>query len=180
MSPVLLGAFWMLLTTLSFVAMSVSIRALAGEIGAIEILFFRCLIGVVIFLPWIAHNGFRVLRTAKFCHHAIRAVMMGTGMVFWFVAIAALPLGDAIALHFTLPLFLIVFAALFLREKVDGSVWIATCVGFSGVLLVLRPGFQEINIAMFYVLISGALYGGNHCITTVMASTESPGVSNAA
>lgn len=174
MSPVLLGAFWMLLTTLSFVAMSVSIRALAGEIGAVEILFFRCVIGVVIFLPWIAKNGMGVLHTQKFGHHAIRAVMMGTGMVFWFVAIAALPLGDAIALHFTLPLFLIVFAALFLKETVDWAVWLATFIGFGGVLLVLRPGFQEFNIAMIYVLISGALYGGNHCITKVMSTTESP------
>lgn len=164
----------MLLTTLSFVAMSVSIRALAGEISAVEILFFRTLIGVVIFLPWIARYGTGVLRTQKFGHHAIRAAMMGVGMVFWFVAIAALPLGDAIALHFTLPLFLIVFAALFLRERVDASVWVATAIGFSGVLLILRPGFQEFNIAMIYVLISGALYGGNHCITKAMSTTESP------
>ncbi|MBT5047501.1 MAG: DMT family transporter [Rhodospirillaceae bacterium] len=164
----------MLLTTLSFVAMNVSIRALAGEISAVEILFFRCVIGVMIFLPWIAKNGMGVLHTQKFGHHAIRAVMMGAGMMFWFVAIAALPLGDAIALHFTLPLFLIVFAALFLKEKVDWSVWLATALGFSGVLLILRPGFQEFNIAMIYVLISGALYGGNHCITKAMSTTESP------
>lgn len=174
MSPVLLGAFWMLLTTLSFVAMSVSIRALAGEIHAVEILFFRCVIGVLIFVPWIAKTGRTALRTSKFAHHVIRAGMMGAGMMFWFVAIAALPLGDAIALHFTLPLFLIVFAALFLRERVDWAVWLSTFVGFGGVLLVLRPGFQELNIAMFYVLISGALYGGNHCITKVMSTTESP------
>ena len=174
MSPVLLGVFWMFLTTLSFVAMSVSIRALAGEIDAVEILFFRMLIGFLIFLPWIGKNGISVLYTEKIGHHLIRSAMMAAGMIFWFVAIAALPLGDAIALHFTLPLFLILFAAIFLREKVDISVWVATFIGFSGVLLILRPGFQEVNIAMFYVLISGAFYGGNHCITKAMATTESP------
>ena len=162
------------MTTLSFVVLSVSIRALSGDIGAVEILYFRCLIGVVIFLPWIAQNGVRVLRTAKFCQHVLRAALMGVGMMFWFVAIAALPLGDAIALHFTLPLFLIVFAAIFLREKVDSSVWLATAIGFSGVLLILRPGFQELNIAMFYVLLSGALYAGNHTMTKMMSGTESP------
>ena len=164
----------MLMTTLSFVVLSVSIRALSGDIGAVEILYFRCLIGVVLFLPWIAQNGVRVLRTAKFGQHVLRAALMGVGMMFWFVAIAALPLGDAIALHFTLPLFLIVFAAIFLREKVDSSVWIATAIGFSGVLLILRPGFQELNIAMFYVLLSGALYAGNHTMTKMMSGTESP------
>jgi drug/metabolite transporter (DMT)-like permease len=164
----------MLMTTLSFVALSVSVRALSSDISAVEILFFRCLIGVVIFVPWIAHSGIRVLRTEKFGQHAVRAAMMGVGMVFWFLAIAALPLGDAIALHFTLPLFLIVFAAIFLREKVDLSVWIATMIGFSGVLLILRPGFQELNIAMIYVLLSGALYAGNHTMTKLMAGTESP------
>ena len=162
------------MTTLSFVALSVSVRALSADIGAVEILFFRCLIGVVIFLPWIAHSGIGVLRTEKFGQHVIRAAMMGVGMVFWFIAIAALPLGDAIALHFTLPLFLIVFAAIFLREKVDVSVWVATAIGFSGVLMILRPGFQELNIAMFYVLLSGALYAGNHTMTKLMSGTESP------
>ena len=162
------------MTTLSFVVLSVSIRALSGDIGAVEILYFRCLIGVVIFLPWIAQNGVRVLRTAKFGQHVLRAALMGVGMMFWFAAIAALPLGDAIALHFTLPLFLIVFAAIFLRENVDSSVWLATAIGFSGVLLILRPGFQELNIAMFYVLLSGALYAGNHTMTKMMSGTESP------
>ena len=162
------------MTTLSFVVLSVSIRALSGDIGAVEILFFRCLIGVVIFLPWIAQKGVRVLQTAKFGQHVLRAALMGVGMMFWFVAIAALPLGDAIALHFTLPLFLIVFAAIFLGEKVDSSVWLATVIGFSGVLLILRPGFQELNIAMFYVLLSGALYAGNHTMTKMMSGTESP------
>jgi drug/metabolite transporter (DMT)-like permease len=164
----------MLLTMFSFVALSVSVRALSSDIGAVEILFFRCLIGVVIFIPWILHNGAGVLRTAKFGQHAIRAGMMGVGMVFWFLAIAVLPLGDAIALHFTLPLFLIVFAAIFLRENVDASVWVATAIGFSGVLMILRPGFQELNIAMVYVLLSGALYAGNHTMTKIMSGTESP------
>ena len=162
------------MTTLSFVALSVSVRALSSDIGAVEILFFRCLVGVVIFIPWIGASGTGVLRTEKFGQHAIRAAMMGVGMVFWFLAIAALPLGDAIALHFTLPLFLIVFAAIFLREKVDASVWVATAIGFSGVLMILRPGFQEINIAMVYVLLSGALYAGNHTLTKLMSRTESP------
>ena len=144
MPSIFLGVFWMLLTTLSFVGLSVSVRALSADMAPAEILFLRCLVGVILFLPWIVHSGFKVLKTDKIGQHAIRSCFMGVGMVLWFSAIAALPLGDAIALHFTLPLFMIIFSAIFLREYVNKTRWIATLVGFTGVLIVLRPGFQVV------------------------------------
>ena len=91
----------MLLTTLSFVALSISVRALSADMAAVQIVFLRCLIGVLLFLPWIASEGLGALKTSKFGQHSIRAVFMGVGMILWFAAIGALPLGDAIALHFT-------------------------------------------------------------------------------
>lgn len=174
MPPLYLGAFWMLLTTLSFVALSICVRALSADMASVQIVFIRCLIGVLLFLPWIASEGIGVLKTSKFGQHIMRAMMMGVGMFLWFAAIGALPLGDAIALHFTLPLFMIIFAAIFLREHVDAIRWTATAIGFAGVLIVLRPGFQEIGWAHYFVLLSGALYGGNHVITKFMSGTESP------
>ena len=174
MPSLYLGVFWMLLTTLSFVILSLSVRALSAEMATVEILFLRCLIGGLIFLPWIFKEGTGALKTTKFGQHAVRAAMMGAGMVLWFAAIGALPLGDAIALHFTLPLFMIIFAAIFLREQVNPARWIATVIGFTGVLIVLRPGFQEIGWAHYFVLLSGALYGGNHVITKFMSGTETP------
>ena len=149
-------------------------RALSAEMATVEILFLRCLIGALIFVPWIFKEGIGALKTTKFGQHAVRAAMMGAGMVLWFAAIGALPLGDAIALHFTLPLFMIIFAAIFLREQVNPARWIATVIGFTGVLIVLRPGFQEIGWAHYFVLLSGALYGGNHVITKFMSGTETP------
>jgi len=150
------------------------VRALSAEMATVEILFLRCLIGALIFVPWIFKEGIGALKTTKFGQHAVRAAMMGAGMVLWFAAIGALPLGDAIALHFTLPLFMIIFAAIFLREQVNPARWIATVIGFTGVLIVLRPGFQEIGWAHYFVLLSGALYGGNHVITKFMSGTETP------
>jgi len=173
MPSIFLGAFWMLLTTLSFVGLSVSVRALSADMVPVQILFLRCLVGVILFLPWIMHSGFQVLRTDKIGQHAIRSCFMGVGMVLWFSAIAALPLGDAIALHFTLPLFMIIFSAIFLRENVNKTRWISTLVGFTGVLIVLRPGFQVIGLAHVFVLLSGAFYGANHTITKFMSGTES-------
>lgn len=174
MTPLYLGVFWMLLTTFSFVVLSISVRALSVDMATVEILFLRCLIGALLFIPWIAKQGIGTLKTSKFGQHVIRALMMGIGMVLWFAAIGALPLGDAIALHFTLPLFMIIFAAIFLRERVDATRWTATIVGFVGVVIVLRPGFQEIGWAHYFVLLSGAFYGGNHVITKFMSETESP------
>jgi len=162
------------LTTFSFVALSISVRALSPDMSAVQIVFIRCLFGVLFFVPWIVKEGTEALKTNKFSQHLIRAIFMGFGMILWFAAIGSLPLGDAIALHFTLPLFMIIFAATFLRESVDAVRWTSTIIGFAGVLIVLRPGFQIIDWPHYFVLLSGALYGANHVITKFMSVTETP------
>jgi drug/metabolite transporter (DMT)-like permease len=103
----------------------------------------------------------------------LRAVLMGVGMVFWFAAIAVLPLGDAIALHFTLPLFLIVFAAIILREKIDAPRWIATAAGFAGVLVILRPGIHVVDIGAWAQITAAPLFAISFLISKKLTERES-------
>lgn len=175
MSATLRGSLWMLASVFSFSGVGVGVRALSDEgMSSVEIVFFRVFFGILILIPWLFRVGVRGLKTNKANLHLLRSFLMGVGMVFWFAAISRLPLADAIALHFTLPLFLVVFAWLLLGEKVIIARLVATVVGFTGVLVIMRPGLNEFSIATLFVLISAALYAGNHTISRSFANTEGP------
>jgi drug/metabolite transporter (DMT)-like permease len=94
------------------------------------------------------------------------------------MAFPALPLADAVALYFTVPLFVTAMAAPVLGEHIGWKVWAAVVLGFCGVLVMLQPGTGLFEPAALLSLISAALYGtamlmarkmGNRLPTSVMA-----------
>jgi drug/metabolite transporter (DMT)-like permease len=171
-SSALIGAGWMLVSVLTFSGISVSARALARDLPAGEILFLRALVGLTAMLPWLVRGGLRVIATRKPMMHVMRGIVSAAAMLCWFAALGFLPVGDAIAIQFTMPLFLLLLAALVLGEKVDAQRWIAVAIGFLGALVIIRPGFQTVTVAVGLVLASAVFYAGNHTFTRAMASTE--------
>lgn len=172
-SSALIGAGWMLVSVLTFSGISVSARALARDLPSGEILFLRALVGLTALLPWLFRSGLRIVATRKPMMHFLRGIVSAAAMLCWFTALGSLPVGDAIAIQFTLPLFLVLLAALVLRESVDVQRWIAVAVGFAGTLVIIRPGFQTVNLAIGLVLASAVFYAGNHAFTKAMSATES-------
>jgi drug/metabolite transporter (DMT)-like permease len=171
-SSALIGAGWMLVSVLTFAGISVSARALARDLPAGEILFLRALAGLVAIMPWVVRGGRRSVATRKPMMHVMRGIVSAAAMLCWFAALGFLPVGDAIAIQFTMPLFLVLLAALVLGEKVDAQRWMAIAFGFAGALVIIRPGFQTVSLAVGLVLASAVFYAGNHTFTRAMASTE--------
>ena len=78
------------------------------------------------------------------------------GVAGWFYAISTINLSVGMSLQFTVPLFTIVLAILILRERVDAARWIATALGFAGVLIILRPGMEPVTLAAVAAIVSAA------------------------
>ena len=77
-------------------------------------------------------------------------------------------------LSFTQPIFIVLMAALLLRERFDSVRALATLGGFAGVLVIVRPGFQEIGFGAMVVLAGAISYAGsNLCIKTLMSTETS-------
>lgn len=170
------GAAWMTLAAAAFVAMSWAIRALA-PINASEIVFFRSLFGLAIILPAIGMADIRGLLRPKWPKlYLLRGGLSYLAMLTWFYPLQVLVLADAVALQFTLPLFTILFAIVILRERVGVRRWTATIMGFLGALLILRPGFAEVEPAMVLVLVSAALYASANMVVKTLSGRERPGV----
>ena len=86
-------------------------------------------------------------------------------------AIKTLPLADVIAIGFVAPFFITIAAAMFLGETVGRRRWIACAVGFSGALIVLRPGF-EIDIATAILPLASALFYALYAVLTRLVGHE--------
>ena len=166
------GALWMLGSTVFFTAMTAMIRYVSGSIDPLEIVFFRNLFGLVVLLPWLMRHGKVSLNTRRLPLYSLRAVVGLIAMICWFTAISQMNLGDAVALSFTAPMFATVGAVFLLSEIVRVRRWVAVLAGFTGAMVILRPGFAEIPPAAYFVLLSSMMMGLSVCLVKLLAKTE--------
>jgi len=150
------------------------IRHLSGEIPALEMVFFRNLFGFLFILPvvWIA--GIDKVKTKRIKMHGLRAVFGTAAMSCWFIGVSLIPLSEATALSFTIPLFTTLGAALVLGEVVRRYRWMALVVGFAGALIILRPGIEKIELGALIVLASSVFISCALLAVKHLSSSEHP------
>ncbi|CAN0573490.1 unnamed protein product, partial [Laminaria digitata] len=139
------GVLWMILSSMFYALIYVVVRGLSETFDVNQIVFFRAVLGSAFMLPWLFVAGVSALRTSKIGLYLWRMFFSYIGAVAWMYGIAGMPLADANALMFTMPLFTLVMAAIWLAERPGLHRWAATAVGFAGALIILRPGVIEVS-----------------------------------
>ena len=172
-SKFVLGALLMAGAALTFSAMHALIRLAALEVHPFEVAFLRWFFGGLFLLPMIVRAGPKVWRTPHLKLHMGRAVVTMAGTVVWFYALTVLPLAQATALNFTIPLFTTVGAAFFLSEHVGPRRWSATAIGFLGVLVILRPGITDISSASLLPIAAAVMVAFNLNVVKYVGRTDS-------
>jgi drug/metabolite transporter (DMT)-like permease len=171
MNNVLCGAAWMILAGFCWTIMTILVRQLSADYSSFEILFFRNLVSVCILLPLAMRSGLSSLKTQRLPLHSLRALLSYIGVLLLFYGIANIPLPDVTALSFTQPLFVVILAALILKEAVNGARWIAVIAGFVGLLVIVRPGVVAVELATVLVLLSAFSYAvSNICVKRLMTT----------
>ena len=163
----------MLASTLSVVAMNVTIRAVADNIHVFEIAFFRNLFGALIFLPILFRTEANPLRANRYGLLTLRALLNIVAMLAFFYALTLIPLTDVTALSFTTPLFASALAIVFLGESLSGRRGVGLVVGLLGALIILRPGIQGIGLGEVMVVLSSAVWACALMCIKVLTRTES-------
>ena len=149
------GALWMIAASLGFTVNAALVKTLiAADLDAFQIAFARALFSLALLLPLMLRAGPAVLRSRHPGLHGIRAFAGSAAMVCGFYAVGHLPLADFTALTFTQPLFVILLAVILLGEVVRWRRWLATAVGFVGVLIMVRPGATAFDPAAGMALAS--------------------------
>ena len=154
------AALFMLAACACFALNSVFVR-LATEQGTHPFVaaFFRNLFSLGILLVMtVGRSGFGILKPKRLDLLTLRGTINGASMLAWFYAVPLLPLTDLTALGFTAPLWATVLAVLLLGEVVRWRRWVATLIGFGGVVVILQPGFGEVHWATSLVLFSSAMW----------------------
>ncbi|MDA7597229.1 DMT family transporter [Candidatus Pelagibacter sp.] len=103
-----------------------------------------------------------------------RGLILLSANICFFYAISIIPLAKALTLAFIAPLIVTAFSPILLGEKVGYRRWTAVAVGFIGSLVVIRPGFLELNLASFAALGTGFFYGFYLIITRKLSTSDNP------
>ncbi len=150
------------------------VRYASDELHPFQISFLRSFFGLMFMLPFIMKGpDYSDLRVKLPKLHLIRGFSSSVATLAWFTAVAIMPLGEAVALNFTAPLFTTILAALFLHEVVRFRRWSATVVGFVGVLIVVRPGVETVELGALLALGSAMLISINVLMIRVLAQVDS-------
>ena len=135
--------------------------------------FFRFFLGLVIILPYIIKKKDTVLKTTHFKKHLLRAILGLPAMLLYFSALVLLPIEKLTAISFVVPLMVTILAVFFLGEKIYIYRTLALILGFSGMLVIIRPGFVDISIGVYMVLFSALLWSINIIITKKISKDDS-------
>ena len=104
----------------------------------------------------------------------IRGLILLIANICFFYSISVISLAKALTLAFVAPLIVTAFSPMFLGEKVGFRRWSAVVIGFVGSLVVIRPGFVEINLASLAALGTGVMYGFYIIITRKLSTSDNP------
>lgn len=101
-----------------------------------------------------------------------RAFLLAIDMIFVFYTFSRLPLADAYTVLFTTPMLVTALSVPLLGEHVGWRRWSAVAVGFGGVLVVLRPGFAELNLGHVAALSSSLLFALSLIVARRIGNSE--------
>ena len=156
----------MLLSILLFALMDATVKWLGADYPTTQIMFFRCAVALLPVLVIIyMRGGIGILRTQQKKWHLLRSLMGIAAMGLAFYAFSLMRLADAVSILHTAPLFMTALSVILLRERVGIRRWSAVLIGFSGMLLVVRPGAGMLESGSLFMLGAAFLIG---CTTIVI------------
>ncbi|MET0152872.1 MAG: DMT family transporter [Candidatus Binatia bacterium] len=144
-------------SSLLFALASVAVKLASPSVTNEMIVFFRSFFGLIAVTPWLLRDGWTGLRTRYSHQHVTRALAGLAAMYCFFYAISHLPLGEAMLLNYSSPLFIPFIARVWLGEPLPKGFGWAVGTGLVGITLILKPGSGFFSPAALIGLLSSVL-----------------------
>ena len=127
-------------------------KLLADQITPFQVAWFRFSGMSLLLLPYLVWRyGITGIYPARPLVQLLRGLTMAGGTTTFVIGAQTVDYADAIAILYAYPFLLVIIAVLFLGERANWSVWIGVIGGFIGVLMVMRPEFEQLNTGNFYI-----------------------------
>ena len=150
----------------------VLVKALGTKFAPHELSFYRYVTGMIVLAPLFVQLGWDGLKTARIGTHVLRMGLAFVAQLGVFYTIIHMPLADATAFMFSKPLFTTLVAVIVLSELVRARRWIATAVGFLGVLVMMRPGAEGIDPVALIAVGTALIFAIANVLIRILAATE--------
>ena len=150
-------------------------KYLSSTIPILQITWSRYFFTVIFVLPIMLifyRKNFKWTEQPKL--QLIRGLLLFCANILFFYSISVISLAKALTLAFIAPLIVTILSPILLGEKVGFRRWAAVITGFIGSLIVIRPGFVEVNLASIAALGTGVLYGFYLIVTRKLHNSDHP------
>jgi drug/metabolite transporter (DMT)-like permease len=117
--------------------------------------------------------GLDLVRTRRPGLQVLRGVLLAASTMFFFSALALMPIAEAAAITFLSPILLTAASAWLLKERVRRSAWAALVAGFVGVLIIIRPGGEVSTPAVILPILTAVTFAGYQLLTRKLAGVDS-------
>jgi drug/metabolite transporter (DMT)-like permease len=175
--PVALKAVGLLLTAMAILPLIDVMAKFLGRqnLPVMEMVWARFFFGAVLSGIWaMAVEGRAALRPVNPLLNACRALALIAGTAFFFAGLKFLPVADTLSIYFVQPVLISALSPFVLGEKVGLRRWLIVLAGFCGVLVIIRPGLQQVNPGHFLALAAGASAAVYILITRKLTGRASP------
>ena len=166
------GIAYMLVFACSMSAMIAVVRHVSQEIHPFEAAFFRAFFGFLVFVPILVRKGGEILKTQRMGLHGLRSLLHVTSILLFFYGVSVTPLAKAMSISFSAPLFAAVLAMVLLGEVLNVKRLLALLMGIVGILVVLRPGFSDVNMGLIAILGAAVAWGSAMIAIKKLSRTE--------
>ena len=153
----------------------VTMKILGDQLSATQVAWFRFAGMSIILAPYLIWKyGLKGMKPARPIVQIIRGLTMAGGTSFFVIGSQTVDYADAIAILYAYPFLLVIIAVLFLGERANWAVWGGIITGFLGVLLVIRPEFNQINIGTVYIFICAMIIGVQLALNRKLGAISPP------
>ncbi|MEM9097152.1 MAG: DMT family transporter [Pseudomonadota bacterium] len=172
LAPMTRGAIGFIVAVLMFNLMDVGAKTLVADYPSPQVVWARYAaqtgLMVLIFLPSIRQR----LRTAHLGLQLVRSLFLFSATVVFFTSFFYLELATAAAVFATSPLIITILSAAVLKEQVGPRRWVAVLIGLTGVLIILRPGFDVFQMAALLPALAACFYASYQIATRWLGASE--------
>jgi drug/metabolite transporter (DMT)-like permease len=155
----LLGILCSLVANVMFASSDALVKGLTASYSIFQIIPMQVAFACIPILVMLRRDGgFRRMRAAHPRLIVLRGFLAGIGTIFGFYAFSALPLADVYAIAFCTPMVVTILSIPILGEQVRIHRWAAVVVGFLGILVMVRPGFEALTLGHLSAL--GSVFTG--------------------
>lgn len=139
LDPTVQGLLWTTAAGLFFVVLNTIQRVMTQQLDPFQAQFLRYACGLFVMMPLVLRAGFAAYKPKDISGQFIRGAVHTLGLVLWYTALPKIPLADMTAIGFTGPIFIMLGAYLFFKEPMHWDRWLASIIGFCGVMIVVGP-----------------------------------------